>query len=207
MRTIQSSRVLILTILFLGIGTCSFCQEASNQVTDSGGLVKFSVFPFLYKQLQSDPSLWLGFHYENRFKSTRSSFNATLQYTSYTSVTRLNGVIVSQVPGNIDFSFIPQWRYYAEPHPYTGAYVQIFPVYQYRDHPAGSEKGSYFGGGAGFGYTFWISNRIRLEFNTRISYIVGNIQTPDYTTMQTITKRDEIGAIIFELNVGSLLRK
>jgi hypothetical protein len=181
------------------------CQNEANS-NASGGLIKFTAFPFLYTAIVRK-DVWLTIQYEKQLcKSQKFTYSLILDYANRSSNISLNGVIVSSIPDNLDIYFRPQVRYYTNTY-YKGYYVGAFPLYLYRDLPAQSSlKGSYWGGGIVTGYQFFIKKRYPLEISVWYGIQTGIISSYDFQG-QPYQGRDTFGRGSLEINIGLPIKK
>jgi hypothetical protein len=189
----------LLTIISISLALSSCAQAGLDPLDttetrgDHGGLIKFSAVPFLYAALFRQDYLWLGLHYEKRLGETHRTFQLTVDYTTYTAYQ------------NVEVWIVPQIRHYFRKHPYTGYFLGVFPTYLYRDTPADTKRGSYFGLGIGGGNQFKLTKRLRMELATRLSLQGGNTTLTDVNG-QAVSQHDLFPWLAVELNIGWLTK-
>jgi hypothetical protein len=198
--------IILLTFLVLPFLSWSQLKPNTLDTTEThGGLIKFSAVPFLYAALFRQDYLWLGLHYERRLGVTHRTFQLTVDYTKYTAYQTLNGTVNFSIANNIEVWIVPQIRHYFRRHPYTGYFLGVFPTYLYRDAPADTRRGSYFGLGIGGGNQFKLTKRLRMELAARLSLQGGNTTLTD-ANGQPVSQHDLFPWLAVELNIGWLTK-
>ncbi len=190
-------------------GVCQSDFGANAETTGAqmdGGLVKVSVFPFLYAALFREEYFWMAVHYEKRINQSANTFQLTIDYSKYASILKFNGVTTSYIPNNTDVWIVPQIRHYFKKQPFAGYYLGAFPAYLFRDHPADTRKGTYFGAGLISGYQRKLAGRFEIELALRISLQGGKTSLRDING-NMITQTDVFPWLVGELNIGFFTKR
>ena len=201
--------VLLFIAILLGSAEAADAQIRTiprDSLSSKYSYLKFSVVPFFYSAIVND-ALWLTFHYEFRTsRNRRITYNAVVDYHNWTYKLIVNGIPTTVIPGNVEFYFRPQIRFYFGPNAFKGVHVGLFPLYLFRDVPSYQIKGSYLGLGAIGGYQLMIRHKIPIEFNIWVAQQTGIVNKVD-SQGNPYKGRDSFARGSFELNIGLPIKK
>jgi len=207
---VRTKLIAIIIIIILGINELGYAQKQLDNgefPTPSYSYLKFSTFPFFYSLFRNPSETWIMLHYEwQPYNKRKISFNAAIEYQTWTYTMSYNGTVVSTIPNNVEFCIRPQVRFYTGKAVFKGLYIGLFPLYLYKDLPSEPIKGNYFGAGTITGYQFFLLKKIPIEFNFWIAWQTGMADQVDRNRVP-FRARDSFARGAFELNIGLPIKR